>query len=76
MSGERAWRRVLVLGHTGFIGANAAELEAAVKGLTNGKGFDATVDTTGSTAVRELCYRLTSHTGKPSSPACRITGSA
>lgn len=41
-----------------------ADLETALKTLTSGKGFDAVVDTTGNGKVRELCYRLTSHTGK------------
>lgn len=51
-------------GATHTYGATRADVEAALKTLTNGNGFDATVDTTGNGHVRELCYRLTSRTGK------------
>ena len=48
--------------HTG--NANRSDLETFLMGLSGGRGFDATVDTTGNATVRQMAYNLTSNTGR------------
>ena len=61
---EHKLEQAKAFGATHTAVATRADVEAALKTLTNGNGFDTTVDTTGNGRVRELCYRLTSRTGK------------
>jgi S-(hydroxymethyl)glutathione dehydrogenase/alcohol dehydrogenase len=51
-------------GATHALDATQEDLEQALRALSGGRGFDAAVDTTGDARIRELCYRLTSHTGR------------
>ncbi len=51
-------------GATHLINAKEQNLETLLKELSNKKGFDVTVDTTGNNKVRELAYNATSNTGK------------
>jgi S-(hydroxymethyl)glutathione dehydrogenase/alcohol dehydrogenase len=50
-------------GATHTIKASGAELEESLLELSQGRGFDATVDTTGSTSVFQMAYRMTSAAG-------------
>ena len=51
-------------GATHTVNATQNDREALLMEISGGQGFDATVDTTGLTEVREMAYRLTSPTGK------------
>jgi S-(hydroxymethyl)glutathione dehydrogenase/alcohol dehydrogenase len=52
-----------VLGATHTVNANRGDLEPFLIELSGGRGFDATVDVTGNTGVRQMAYNLTSNTG-------------
>ncbi len=61
---DRKLDQAKAFGATHAFSASSASLEADLMALTGGKGFDAAVDNTGHRAVRELCYRVTSNTGR------------
>lgn len=51
-------------GATHSINTKNVDLEALLMELSGGRGFDATVDATGISSVRETAYRVTNNTGK------------
>lgn len=51
-------------GATHTVNASHNELEALLKELSHGRGFDVTVDTTGSTDAFQTAYNYTSRAGK------------
>ncbi len=51
-------------GATHTINASRDDPQEVLMALSQGRGFDVTVDTTGITNVRELAYHSASHTGK------------
>lgn len=51
-------------GATHTVNATRSDPDAFLMKLSGGHGFDATVDTTGNTDVREMAYSATSNTGK------------
>jgi S-(hydroxymethyl)glutathione dehydrogenase/alcohol dehydrogenase len=51
-------------GATHTVNARRPGIEAFLMELSGGHGFDATVDTTGNTAVRQTAYNVTGNTGK------------
>jgi len=56
------WARTLGATHT--INTSRTNPDAILKELSNGKGFDASVDTTGNTGVFQTAYNMTGNTGK------------
>jgi len=51
-------------GATHTVDASRSDPQSFLKELSGGKGFDATVDTTGIAEVRQVAYNATSNTGK------------
>jgi S-(hydroxymethyl)glutathione dehydrogenase/alcohol dehydrogenase len=51
-------------GATHTINSSQGDPTAQLKELSGGKGFDATVDVTGNTGVRQAAYNATSNTGR------------
>lgn len=56
--------RAKSFGATHTVDAALRDLEASLMELSGGQGFDAAVDTTGNTAMRQTAYSVTSNTGK------------
>jgi len=56
--------QALAFGATHTVNTTGSEPKVSLMGLSNGQGFDATVDTTGNTEVRQIAYNVTSNTGK------------
>ena len=56
--------RALAFGATHVVNASKQDSGAFLQELIGPTGFDATVDLTGSSAVREVAYNATSNTGK------------
>jgi len=56
--------QAVAFGATHTVNASRDNPEDFLNDLTEGKGFDATVDVTGNPEVRETAYRLTSNTGR------------
>ena len=56
--------QALSFGATHIVNASKQDPEAFLQELVGAKGFDVTVDLTGSASVREVAYNATSNTGK------------
>lgn len=55
--------QAVAFGATHTINSTVTDPQPVLLDLTNGQGFDASVDTTGHTQVRQLAYDATSHKG-------------
>jgi S-(hydroxymethyl)glutathione dehydrogenase/alcohol dehydrogenase len=56
--------QAMAFGATHTINSSNVDPEQALRKLANNKGFDATVDVTGISAVRQLAYDVTGNTGR------------
>lgn len=54
----------IAFGATHTVNGGAPDVEPALRKLSGSRGFDATVDVTGSPEVRQMAYALTSNTGR------------
>lgn len=61
---EHKLAQALTFGATHTVNANCADVIAALMELSHGKGFDATVETTGNSEVFQIAYNTTSNTGR------------
>ncbi len=61
---ENKLKEAIYFGATHTINPKKDNLESLVKDLSNNKGIDVVVDTTGNNKVREIAYEITSNTGK------------